>query len=128
VDHYAFLITFKAVLLEGLEVAFIVVTFGANQGKVGLAAAAGALAVLVVLAAGLLLRAPLASVPENAMKYAVGVALTSFGIFWGAEGSGASWPGGDAALPAIGLAVLACSWLMVIAARRDLASPRAAEA
>jgi uncharacterized membrane protein len=98
-DRYAFAICFKAVGLEGLEVVFIVLTFGANQHDVGLAALAAAVAVLVVLAAGLALRAPLAKVPENAMKFAVGVLLSAFGIFWGAEGAGASWPGGEASLP-----------------------------
>ena len=85
-------------LLEGLEVVFIVLTFGANQHNVGLAAAAAAVAVALVALAGLAVRAPLARVPENAMKFSVGVMLTSFGTFWGAEGAGASWPGGDAAL------------------------------
>jgi uncharacterized membrane protein len=97
-DAYAFTLAFKGVLLEGLEVAFIVITFGASQHRIGLAAAAAALAVGVVVAAGVAARAPLARVPENAMKFAVGVLLTSFGIFWGAEGAGAHWPGGDAAL------------------------------
>ena len=83
-------------LLEGLEVAFIALTFGANQHRVGLAAAAAGLAVLVVVATGVAVRAPLARVPENTMKFAVGVMLTSFGTFWGAEGAGASWPGSDA--------------------------------
>jgi uncharacterized membrane protein len=107
-DGYAFAISFKAVLLEGLEVAFIVLTFGANQHDVGLAAAAAALAVALVLAAGLALRAPLARVPENAMKFAVGVMLTAFGIFWGAEGAGASWPGGEASLgPLVAVILLA---------------------
>ncbi len=107
-DHYAFVVSLKAVLLEGLEVVFIVLTFGANQHDVGLAAAAAALAVLAVLAAGLALRAPLARVPENGMKFAVGVLLTSFGIFWGAEGAGVSWPGGEAALaPLIAVVLLA---------------------
>ena len=113
VDRYAFAIAFKAVLLEGLEVAFIVLTFGANQGDVPLAALAAVLAVLVVLAAGMAARAPLARVPENAMKFAVGVLLTSFGIFWGSEGAGASWPGGDAVLPPLVLLFTAASWLMV---------------
>ncbi|HXN38399.1 MAG TPA: hypothetical protein VN892_10200 [Solirubrobacteraceae bacterium] len=108
-DGYAFAIAFKGVLLEGLEVAFIVLTFGANQHRVALAAAAAGLAVLVVIAAGVAARAPLAKVPENMMKFAVGVMLSSFGMFWGAEGAGASWPGGDAALLAIvpGLFLLA---------------------
>ena len=98
VDPYAFTVAFKGVLLEGLEVAFIVVTFGANHGNVPLAAAGAAAAVIVVLAAGLVVRAPLAAVPENTMKFAVGLLLTTFGTFWAAEGAGASWPGGDAAL------------------------------
>jgi uncharacterized membrane protein len=98
-DRYAFAICFKAVALEGLEVLFIVLTFGANQHDVGLAALAAAAAVLAVLALGLAVRAPLARVPENTMKFAVGVLLSAFGIFWGAEGAGASWPGNEASLP-----------------------------
>lgn len=97
-DGYAFTIAFKGVLLEGLEVAFIVLTFGANQHRVALAAAAAGIAVLLVIVVGVVARAPLARVPENTMKLAVGVMLSSFGMFWGAEGAGASWPGGDAAL------------------------------
>jgi uncharacterized membrane protein len=120
-DGYAFAISFKAVLLEGLEVAFIVLTFGANQGDVGLAAAAAALAVLTVLAAGLALRAPLARVPENAMKFTVGVLLTSFGIFWGAEGAGASWPGGEAALAPLVAVVLLAALAMVAEVRGRVA-------
>src|SRR6202012_3732713 len=119
-DGYAFTISLKAVLLEGLEVAFIVLAFGANQHDVGLAAAAAALAVLTVLAAGLALRAPLARVPENGMKFVVGVLLTSFGIFWGAEGVGASWPGGEASLaPLVAVVALAAVAMAVeIKARR----------
>src|SRR6201999_3942488 len=85
IDGYAFLVALKGVLLEGLEVVFIVLTFGANQHDVGLAAAAAAVAVILVVAIGAAVRAPLARVPENAMKFAVGVLLASFGIFWGAE-------------------------------------------
>lgn len=113
-DGYAFAISFKAVLLEGLEVAFIVLTFGANQHDVGLAAAAAALAILAVLGTGLALRAPLARVPENGMKFVVGVLLTSFGIFWGAEGAGASWPGGEASLAPL-VAVVALAALAMVA-------------
>jgi uncharacterized membrane protein len=117
-DGYAFAISCKGVLLEGLEVAFIVVTFGANQHRVGLASAAAGLAVLLVALAGVALRAPLAKVPENGMKFAVGVMLTSFGMFWGAEGAGASWPGSDAALLVLipGVALVAVG--MVYALRR----------
>ena len=100
-DGYSFAISFKGVLLEGLEVAFIVLTFGANQHRIALAAAAAGLAVLLVVLVGVAVRAPLAKVPENTMKFIVGVMLSSFGMFWGAEGAGASWPGGEAALLAI---------------------------
>jgi len=119
IDSYSFAISFKAVLLEGLEVAFIVLTFGANQDDVPLAAFAAVLAVLAVVAAGLLARAPLARVPENSMKFVVGVLLTTFGVFWGAEGAGASWPGGDAALPVLATLIAAASWLMVRGLRGD---------
>ena len=97
-DWYAFTLSFKGVLLEGLEVAFIALTFGTNQHDVPLAAVAAVAAVVVVAAAGVAVRAPLARVPENTMKFVVGVMLTSFGMFWGAEGAGARWPGSDAAL------------------------------
>ncbi len=117
-DPYAFTVAFKGVLLEGLEVVFIVLTFGANQHDVGLAAAAAGVAVLIVLAAGAAARAPLARVPENTMKFAVGVMLTSFGVFWGAEGAGASWPGGDAALLAVVPAVLLAALALVGAVGR----------
>jgi len=100
-DPYSFAVAFKGVLLEGFEVAIIVVTFGANQHRIGIAAAAAALAIVVVVAAGVAAKAPLARVPENTLKFAVGVMLCSFGVFWGAEGAGLSWPGGDAILLAI---------------------------
>jgi uncharacterized membrane protein len=117
-DAYSFAISFKGVLLEGLEVAFIVLTFGANQHRVGLAAAAAGIAVATVIAAGLAARAPLARVPENTLKFIVGVLLTSFGMFWGAEGAGAHWPGGDAALLAIIPAVLAVAIAISTGLRR----------
>ena len=115
-DGYSFTIAFKGVLLEGLEVAFIVLTFGASQHNVALAAVAAAVAVVVVVLAGVVVRAPLSRVPENTLKFFVGVMLTAFGIFWGAEGAGASWPGGDAALLVLvpGVAVVALAmvrWL-----------------
>jgi uncharacterized membrane protein len=127
-DGYGFAISLKAVLLEGLEVAFIVLTFGANQHDVGLAAAAAGAAVLVVLAAGLALRAPLARVPENTMKFAVGVLLTSFGIFWGAEGAGASWPGGEAALAPLVAVVLLAALAMVAEVRSRIGAEAGAAA
>ncbi len=98
VDWYAFTVAFKGVLLEGLEVAFIVLTFGSNQRNIPLAAAGAVTAVLLVAVVGVAVRAPLARVPENTMKFAVGLLLTTFGTFWAVEGAGASWPGRDAAL------------------------------
>ncbi len=97
-DWYAFTLSFKGVLLEGLEVVFIVVTFGANQGSIPLAVLGAGIAVVVVTVAGIAVRGPLGRVPENTLKFAVGILLTSFGTFWGAEGAGAHWPGADAAL------------------------------
>jgi uncharacterized membrane protein len=97
-DWYAFTLAFKGVLLEGLEVVFIAITFGDNQQNLGLAAAGAVAAVIVVAVVGFVVRAPLSRVPENTLKFAVGIMLTSFGVFWGAEGAGVSWPGHDAAL------------------------------
>jgi uncharacterized membrane protein len=97
-DWYAFTLAFKGVLLEGLEVVFIVLTFGSNQHQIGLAVIAAACAVLLIAGVGAAIRAPLARVPENTLKFVVGIMLTSFGMLWGAEGAGAKWPGSDAAL------------------------------
>ena len=98
IDGYGFTISFKGVLLEGLEVAFIVITFGSNQNNIPLAALAALAAAALVVLAGITVRAPLSRVPENTLKFAVGVMLTAYGTFWGAEGAGADWPGGDAAI------------------------------
>jgi uncharacterized membrane protein len=108
-DSYAFTLAFKGVLLEGLEVAFIVLTFGANQHNIPLAAVGAAAAVVLVTGVGLKLRAPLARVPENTLKFAVGVLLTAFGAFWGVEGAGGRWPGADLALLPLIAGVLACA-------------------
>jgi len=97
-DWYGFTLSFKGVLLEGLEVAFIVLTFGSTQGSIPLAAAGAAGALVLVAGVGVAVRTPLSRVPENSMKFAVGIMLTTFGIFWAAEGAGAHWPGSDAAL------------------------------
>ncbi len=120
-DWYAFTVAFKGVFLEGLEVAFIVVTFGGSQGSVGLAAAGAAAALVVVGIAGAVVHGPLSRVPENTLKFGVGVMLTSFGTFWSAEGAGADWPGGDLAILALIAGILAVSLAMVAFARRWLA-------
>jgi uncharacterized membrane protein len=118
IDGYAFTVAFKSVLLEGLEVAFIVVTLGGSQKSFGLALIAATTALLVVVAAGALANRPLSRVPENTLKYAVGVMLTSFGTFWAAEGAGASWPGEDAVIPALIALTLLSSLALVRALRR----------
>ena len=100
-DWYGFTVSFKGVLLEGLEVAFIVLTFGSTQGSIPLAAAGAGAAVVLVIAAGVIVRGPLSRVPENTLAFAVGLMLTTFGTFWGAEGAGVDWPGGDASLPGV---------------------------
>jgi uncharacterized membrane protein len=97
-DWYAFTLSFKGVLLEGLEVAFIVVTFAAAPGTFPLVVSGAVAAVVLVGIAGIFLHRPLSTVPENTMKFAVGLLLSSFGMFWGAEGAGVVWPGGDGAI------------------------------
>jgi uncharacterized membrane protein len=125
IDPFGFTVSFKGVLLEGLEVAFIVITFGSNQRNVALAALAALAAVVVVVVAGLAAHAPLSRVPENTLKYVVGVMLTSFGIFWGTEGAGGSWPAGDGAIPAIIVFTLLTSLGLVILLRHRHAGPGA---
>jgi len=97
-DWYAFTLSFKGTLLEGLEVVFIALTFGSNAGDIPLAGLAAGCAVVLVAIVGVAVRAPLARVPENTLKFVVGIMLTAFGMFWGGEGAGAHWPGSDAAL------------------------------
>jgi uncharacterized membrane protein len=137
VDWYSFTLSFKGVFLEGLEVAFIVITFGSAKAHgIALASAGAAAALVIVVAFGALVHAPLARVPENTLKFVVGLLLTTFGTFWATEGAGASWPGADAALVVL-LAFYAASALVavrILGRRRDLSSrasmpePRAAEA
>jgi uncharacterized membrane protein len=122
-DGYAFLVAFKGSFLEGLEVVFIVLTFGANQKNVPLAAGAAGAAVVIVVCVGAALRTPLARVPENTLKFVVGVMLTSFGMFWGGEGVHARWPGGESALIAIIAAVALFAVATVRSLRRYLDNP-----
>lgn len=116
-DWYGFTLSFKGVLLEGVEVVFIVLTFGANQGHIALAAAGALAAAVIVAALGFAVRRPLARVPENTLKFGVAVLLCSFGLFWTVEGAGAHWPGDDAALPVVIAAVLALAVLTTAALR-----------
>ena len=118
-DWYAFTLSFKGVVLEGVEVAFIALTFGSNQRDIPLAAVAAVAAVVIVCAAGFAIRAPLARVPENTLKFVVGVMLTSFGMFWGAEGAGVHWPGLDASLLVLVPVVAAYALVLVAFLRRQ---------
>jgi Ca2+/H+ antiporter, TMEM165/GDT1 family len=120
-DWFGFVVSFKGVFLEGLEVIFIVITFGLNAHSMPTAIAGASAGGAIVLVAGIALHKPLARVPENTIKFAVGLLLSTFGTFWAVEGLGVfkhgsasvDWPGGDAFI----LAVLACwcalAWLAV---------------
>ena len=120
-DWYSFTVAFKGVLLEGLEVVFIVIAFGSAQGHLGLAVAGALAAFVAVLVAGVLAQGPLSRVPENTIKFAVGLLLTSFGCFWGGEGAGVDWPGDELSL----LAVIAFFGLVSFALVRTLRRRRA---
>lgn len=111
-------LSYKAVLLEGLEVAFIVITFGgsiktANSNGIGSAAIGAAIAGILVILAGFLVKAPLTKVPENTLKFVVGIMLTSFGVFWAAEGFSYNWPLSDAFIPILAAIFLLASYLLV---------------
>ncbi len=116
---------FKAVLLEGLEVAFIVVAVGAGRGLTGAAALGALAACALVLAVGALVHRPLARVPENTLKFGVGVMLTAFGVFWTGEGLGVEWPGHDLALLALGLLCLGAGLVGVRMTRATRAGAQA---
>jgi uncharacterized membrane protein len=118
-DWFAFTLSFKGVFLEGLEVAFIVVSFGGTKGGIPVAAAAAGVALVLVAITGVVVRGPLSRVPENALKFAVGTMLTTFGTFWGAEGAGATWPGHEAAILGVLAFVAAVSLLLVRVLRRS---------
>jgi len=127
-DWYSFTVAFKGVLLEGLEVAFIVITFGSTQGQLGLAAAAAGAALVLVATVGVLVHAPLSRVPENTIKFAVGLLLTTFGIFWAAEGAGVSWPGDELALLGLLGFLAALAFFLVELLRRQRLSLQPGEA
>ena len=119
-DWYSFTVAFKGVLLEGLEVVFIVIAFGSAQRRLGLAAAGAAAAFAVVVVAGVLAQGPLSRVPENTIKFVVGLLLTSFGCFWAAEGAGVEWPGDELSLLGVlaFFAVLSLALVRVLRRRR----------
>jgi uncharacterized membrane protein len=116
-DWSGFVVSFKGVFLEGLEVAFIVLTFGTNAGRFGPSAAGAGAALVLVGLVGLLVHRPLSRVPENAIKFAVGLALTSFGTFWGGEGVGVDWALGDWMLPILVVFYGLVSWFLAVRLR-----------
>lgn len=110
---------FKAVLLEGLEVVFIVIAVSAGRGLIWAASVGAVAACVVVLSIGLIVHKPLSRVPENTLKFCVGVMLSSFGVFWTGEGLGIDWPGHDLMLPAFVLIFLAVGWTTAQFLRRN---------
>jgi uncharacterized membrane protein len=132
VDWFGFVVSFTGVVLEGLEIVFIVITFGVGADDVPAAAVAAALAGVVVVGVGVAAHRPLARVPQNTIKFAVGLLLSTFGTFWAVEGLGVfaaateslAWPGGDAALPVL-LAVWATFAWTAIRLLRPAARPAA---
>ena len=127
VDWYSFTVAFKGVLLEGLEVVFIVIAFGSAQGELGLAAIGAAAALVVVVIAGVLAKGPLSRVPENTIKFGVGLLLTSFGCFWGAEGAGVDWPGDELSLLGVMAFFIGVSLVLVRVLRRSRVTSVAVE-
>jgi uncharacterized membrane protein len=121
-DGVSFAVAFKGVLLEGLEVAFIVITFGASSGHLAAAAVGALLACLLVLAVGAVVHRPLSRVPENGLKYAVGIMLITFGTFWAGEGVGIEWPAGDATLFVLGVGYALIGLAGIWLTRRTLAA------
>src|SRR5438445_6752484 len=117
-DWLAAITTFKAVLLEGLEVVFIVIALGSGRGMLIPASVGAVAACLAVAAVGLIVHRPLARVPENTLKFAVGIMLSAFGVFWTGEGLGVAWPGGDLAIVGFAAMFLAVSGTAVVLARR----------
>ena len=112
--------------LEGSEVVIIVISLGAAQHRLGLAALAAAAAVVVVTVVGLVVARQLSEIPENTIKTAVGVMLTSFGVFWVGEGAGIHWPGSDLALPVL-VAFFVAVYFAFTAFMRAQLSPRVEE-
>jgi uncharacterized membrane protein len=123
-DTIAFLTSFKAVVLEGIEVVFIVIALGARERLFVPAAVGAGLALVVVVALGLWLHRPLARIPENTLKFGVGVMLAAFGTYWAGEGIGLHWPGADLAIPVLMIVILAVALASVAACRHVRRSVR----
>jgi Ca2+/H+ antiporter, TMEM165/GDT1 family len=112
-DGVGYVVAFKGVLLEGLEIVLIVISLGGSSHHLGLAAAMAGAAVVVVSVIGVLVARQLREVPENTLKFGVGIMLSSFGVFWVGEGVGLSWPGSDMMILALIAGFLAYSYALV---------------
>ena len=118
-DRVGFVVAFKGVLLEGLEVVITVITLGTSAHRLGLAAGVAAFAVVLVGVVGAIVSTQLSKVPENAMKMGVGILLTSYGTFWTGEGLKVRWPGGDVWLLILVGTYGVVTWALVAMLRRD---------
>ncbi|MGH2601332.1 MAG: COG4280 domain-containing protein [Dehalococcoidia bacterium] len=135
-DFFGFMVSFKGVFLEGVEVVFIVITFGLSAANMPVAVTGAVAAGVLVVGAGFVVRGPLASIPENTLKYGVGLLLATFGTYWAVEGLGVfspggeslHWPGGDWILLALLPAWLLLSRLFVLSLRRRSDEPTPSEA
>ncbi|MGB3374979.1 MAG: hypothetical protein WBA87_07565 [Microbacterium sp.] len=132
IDWFSFVVSFKGVFLEGVEIVFVVITFGLSAGNMPVAVAAAVFGCLVVLVLGILVRSPLSRIPENTLKYLVGLLLAGFGTYWAAEGLGIfrpdgeslSWFGSDLAIVVLIIAWFLLSRILVavLRARRPVES------
>ena len=128
VDWTGFVVSFKGVFLEGLEVAFIVLTFGANRNNsFGPAALGAVLAFVLVSLVGAVVHRPLARVPENSIKFVVGLLLVAFGTFWGGEGIGVEWTLGDVMIPVLAAIYLLGAFILIRLLKRGAAARATAE-
>jgi uncharacterized membrane protein len=121
-DWIGFTLALKGVFLEGLEVVFIVIAVGGTSGGLHIAVAGGLLAMIVVAGAGFIVKRPLARVPENTLKYAVGVILTSIGTFWAGEGMGAVWPLDFVSIGVLAALYFVASRAAIVVIRRPVAA------
>ena len=122
-DWTAFTVAFKGVLLEGLEVIFIVITFGLSAGDVMPPLLGAVAAAVVVVAVALAVHQPLSRVPENTLKFVVGIMLSSFGTFWAGEGIGLEWPGADLAILGLLAFYAVAAGLIILALRGQAPAP-----
>ncbi|MCU1657812.1 MAG: hypothetical protein JWO57_2468 [Pseudonocardiales bacterium] len=135
IDMFSFMVSFKGVFLEGMEVVFIVITFGLNAKDVPVAVIGAAAATVAVLAIAVVARRPLSMIPENLLKYGVGLLLASFGTFWAVEGLGIfragrhslAWPGNDAVIPVLIAVWFVLTRVFIAALRTNAPAPAAVE-